>query len=598
MKGIAKYLFRAGAAVGITGTFQVIALYAFLSMTVYAPSEKMGVMLRYGIPIVAVLLSLFFISIPLMGLPIFRFIIGHERGEKFNEEEIGKIQRKIVNYPYQIGVMSFLFWFISAPFLAILVKVYMGLSVEQISYAIIGGIIGGLLNMPISVYATNLVTPPIMEMTYKHGAKVERGGRIGIPLSISRKLLFAFTTVVMSFTVYIGVVGYAQMMRASRGYEVGGDVVVKFIVLVLCALAMTTFLAYLAARDITAFLAQLKEAASHFAKGEFAERAHVFTNDELGELAAVINTMAGALEENERNLDNVRSQLEEASADLTHATREIMDIAQEQSAGAVEQVASMKQISATQESILDTARHVVEAAARSERMAGEVLDAAVAGGNVVSQTVGDMESLKNEVTEITMAMDAVGETVKRIAKTLRTIEDISERTNILSLNVSLEAAGAGAEGRRFSVVADQVRRLAERTRMAAREVNVLINDIVETTQAAGRKTLSGVQSADRGVLLVRNIHEGLALIDKIARLSSDDARAIELTSQQQRTALEQAVVAINQVSNTAENVLGGARRTEKQLAAIDRLSAHIRGLIIRSDKSANEKKLSEENEEE
>lgn len=569
----------------MTGTFQIIALYAFLSMTVYVPPEKMSKMLHYGIPIIVVLLSFFFISIPLIGLPVFKFIIGHGKGQIYTDDEIRKIQLKIVNYPYQIGVVAFLFWFLSAPFLALLVRIFIGLSLEQISYAVIGGIIGGLLNMPISVYATNLVTPPIMEMTYERNPNVARGGRIGIPLSISRKLLFAFITVVISFMIYIGVVGYAQMMRAAQGYGVQGDVVIKFIILVSCALVITTFLTYLASRDITTMLVRLKETAGQIAKGNLTERARALVNDELGELAGVINTMADNLLENERNLNKVRAELEETSADLSRATREIMEIAQNQSAGAIEQVTSIREIAATQENILDTARQVVGFASRSGQMSGEVLGAAVTGGKVVAETVAGIEALKTEVTDITAAMESVGETAKRITRALRIIEDISERTNILSLNASLEAAGAGAEGHRFSVVAEQVRRLAERTHSAAREVNILINEINETTQAARRKTLSGANSADRGVQLVRNIHDELTRIDSLARQSTEVARTIDLTSQQQRTALEQAAAAINEVSNAAESVLQGAQRTEEQLAAIDRLSAHIRGLLAQTEKA-------------
>ena len=145
MKGVVKYILRAGAVVSLVGTFQGIALYAFLSMTISLPPEKMGLLIRYGVPVIVVLLFLFLVSIPLIGLPILKFVAAHDKGETYTDEELREVQKRLVNYPYQIGVSAFLFWFVSSPIMAAILSILGVLNFEQACYGVIGGIIGAAL---------------------------------------------------------------------------------------------------------------------------------------------------------------------------------------------------------------------------------------------------------------------------------------------------------------------------------------------------------------------------------------------------------------------------------------------------------------------
>ena len=166
---------------------------------------------------------------------------------------------------------------------------------------------------------------------------------------------------------------------------------------------------------------------------------------------------------------------------------------------------------------------------------------------------------------------------------LKVINEIAERTNLLSLNAALEAAGADVEGHRFSIVAEQVRRLAERSGSAAKKIESIVKEINAATGQATMRTSRGKESALRGVELVRNIRTSFESINDMSVASSEFARKIDLSSRQQQTSLEQASVTLNEVAQGAEEALEGIQRTERELSEIEKLAVDIRSITQREE---------------
>ena len=165
----------------------------------------------------------------------------------------------------------------------------------------------------------------------------------------------------------------------------------------------------------------------------------------------------------------------------------------------------------------------------------------------------------------------LGKKSQQIGGVVDIIDELAEQTNILSINASIEAAGAGEAGRRFAVVADEIRKLAERVGGSTREIAALIEEIRSAVNAAVMATESGSKAVDAGTRQFGEVTAGLGQIVTLVSTSTEAAREIELSTKQQSTAVEQvniAIVSAAQATKEAEASSGQTLQTAAQLATL------------------------------
>jgi len=582
LKTIIRMLSAAAGIIAIEGTLQLIALGAYLNLTLNLDIEKMKTIGQYGLPIFCVCLSVFAVSIPFSGVWFMKFLIRRERGESFSDDELLQIQRKLVHFPYRVAALSLFNYSFTTSIIVILVVRMFDWGAMAIFLGSAGGIIGGLLTMPFSYYGAGIISYTALDYTSELSPRIPRGGHIGINMPLSHKISLSFVILVVAFIVYVGLAGYAQTIRPESA-EVPGGLLLNFALLSLSLLGLTIMLALLVARDITNKLERFKNTVSQIAEGDLAERAKVITNDEIGALAGTVNIMTEQLEHNQHVMEELQLELDESAGELLGATRKILTIAQEQSAGATEQSTAINQVASTHDMILGTARQVAKSAGDSDEMASKILSATKEGNEYSVRTVEGIETISMQVSEIEKAMIAVGDCAERVGNALKVIDEIAERTNLLSLNAALEAAGAGSEGQRFTVVAEQIRRLAEKSRSSSKSIEFLMEEISSATAHAAEITQKGKKSVTMGVELVRGISAKLDNINLMVNSSSELAQSIDLASQQQRTSLEQTSVTINDLVQNTKHTLEGARNTESELNGLERLAERIRSMISKHE---------------
>ena len=580
MKTAIKVLSRGGIVIAITGTLQFTALIAYLNLVLNLNTEKLRIIIKYGLPSATVLLALFAISIPVAGKWLMSFLLRYEKGAKFTDDELITTQKKLTNFPYWVALLSCVFWIIAIPIAIFPAKSALNWNMTDIFFGSMGGFIGGVLNMPVSVYATNVIGLAVMQITLDLSPNIPRGGKMGFNLPLSWKISLAFVIMIWGLISYVGLVGYARIVRFPHEEVIGG-LFLNFMLLSGAILLLTVLLAILAARDITTMLGRLKRTAHRIAEGVFDERAEVISNDEIGELAAVVNIMAENLHQNRKFRENLQIELDSMATDMSDAARSILDVAKEQSTNATEQAVAIKQVAATHEMILENAKQVVSSARESDRAAAEVLSSTDEGIRRSAQTLTGIETLQSKVSEIGKAMAEVESCAKKVNEALRAIDDIAERSNLLSLNASLEAATSGEKGQRFSVVAQQIKQLADKSRTSSGKIRMLMDEISATTALTVEHINSGRESAFIGVELTRDISAEFNRANNVAGSSSQLARTIDLTTRQQQTSLEQASATLKQVVQSAENVLEGSRLTETELTRIEKLSQRIKSTISR-----------------
>ncbi len=190
-----------------------------------------------------------------------------------------------------------------------------------------------------------------------------------------------------------------------------------------------------------------------------------------------------------------------------------------------------------------------------------------------------MARLKSQVQSIAESMLQLGENSQQIGGIVEIIDEISDQTNLLALNAAIEAAGAGEAGKRFAIVAQEVKRLAERTVDATRQIKGLIQEIQKATNSTIMVTEEGTKAVDKASGLVDKVHQSFGSIMGMVEDTSRTAKEITLSTQQQTMACEQMAETMTEVRDVAQQVAGSARETEKAIAEIMELSEKLKDLV-------------------
>ncbi|MCL7983010.1 MAG: methyl-accepting chemotaxis protein, partial [marine benthic group bacterium] len=337
---------------------------------------------------------------------------------------------------------------------------------------------------------------------------------------------------------------------------------------------------------VSRFMAPLKElteAAERITEGSLDERIAVHSNDEIGQLAGAFNKMTqvivknlqGEIDKSNRMVVSVK----EAIQQLSTSANELMAISSQQASGSAEQATAVQQATTTSEEIAATARQVSEHAGRVEALADNAGNSSSDGQQAVSAAVDGMAELKDQVQSIAEAMLELGENSQKIGGIIDIIDEISDQTNLLSLNAAIEAAGAGEAGKRFSIVANEVRRLADRTAEATDQVKALIIQIQQATNGTIMLTEEGSKGVDAASGLVANISEALEKITGAVAETTGAASEIKLMTQQQTTASEQMTETIVEVRDVAVQVAASSQETTQSISELTALAERLQELV-------------------
>ena len=264
-------------------------------------------------------------------------------------------------------------------------------------------------------------------------------------------------------------------------------------------------------------------------------------------------------------------QIGSAVRHIQSASAELQSAANQQATGAREQATAMSEISTTIGELLATSRQIAEGAQRVAQIAGDTAGAAESGDRLVQRTNESLTSIKRQVDLVVIHMLDLGKKSQEIGVVLEIISELAEQTNILAINATIEAAGAGEAGKRFSVVADEIRRLADRVAGSTKEIRELIDEVRAAVNTTVMATESGTKAVDSGA---RQFAEAATAFGRIAALvgtTTEAAREIELSTKQQSTAVEQ-------VNLAATNVAQATKETEASSSQVLATASQLAGL--------------------
>jgi methyl-accepting chemotaxis protein len=353
-----------------------------------------------------------------------------------------------------------------------------------------------------------------------------------------------------------------------------------FMLVVLLIASVTIY--FVVARIIRPLLIVTK-VAERVAAGQLDETIKIDSNDEIGRLASAFNKMTqvivknlkGEIDRSQRMVASVKETIQQ----LSSSANEIMAISAQQSSGATQQASAVQQATTTSEEIAVTARQVAENAMRVETQAAQASAACNNGVQVVDNAIAGMGQLKGQVQSIAEAMLELGENSQKIGGIVDIIDEISDQTNLLALNAAIEAAGAGEAGKRFSIVANEVKRLAERTVDATAQIKGLIDQIQKATNSTIMLTEEGTKGVDSASTLVAKVSEALTNIIDLVEETTNAAREIKLSTQQQTTASEQMAETVAEVRDVATQVAASAEETTQSITELTSLAERLKELV-------------------
>ncbi|MCC2643184.1 MAG: putative Methyl-accepting chemotaxis protein [Nitrospira sp.] len=321
-------------------------------------------------------------------------------------------------------------------------------------------------------------------------------------------------------------------------------------------------------------LARMSDISKDIAKGEgdLTKRVPCEGNDELAHMGGYFNEFIEKLQHMIKKVAHVTDKVASASVELSATAEEI-------SKGTETLTSRASQTAAAVEEMNATVGQVAQNSGKAASLAQDTVKTAQEGGTVVSSTISGMQQLSDAVSNSATIISDLGKSSDQIGEIVRTIEDIADQTNLLALNAAIEAARAGEQGRGFAVVADEVRKLAERTTKATKEIGDMIRQIQQDTRGAVDSMQQGTQKVTAGVDLVNKTGEALSQIVRMVSESADMIRQIAVASEEQSVATQQIASDIEQVAKVTKESSSGAHESAKASQDLSQLAVELQGIV-------------------
>lgn len=298
------------------------------------------------------------------------------------------------------------------------------------------------------------------------------------------------------------------------------------------------------------------------------------------DIAVAIDTYIDAMAE--REAEQVRSfvnALNGFSTNLAAASSGILDATGSQAAAAQQQATAISEVTSTLSELRQTS---VQALEKAEAVIGESnrsMDASKIGAQSVEAAIQGMREIREQVEAIAQKIVSLSEQTQQIGDIITSVNEIAEQSKLLALNAAIEAARAGEHGKGFSVVATEIRSLADQSKQATARVRKILGDIQAATNSAVVVTEQGTKKVEAGVSLANRAGESIHLLGRSIEESAAAARLIASSARQQSTGVQQvsdAMTAINQAMNSS---VAGLRQTEDGSQRLSEMTRSMKELV-------------------
>jgi methyl-accepting chemotaxis protein len=355
------------------------------------------------------------------------------------------------------------------------------------------------------------------------------------------------------------------------------------------ALVLGTLATWLVARTITRPLAALLAGTERIGAGDLDQRIAVSGHDETTDLAVAFNGMAVRLKEGDGRARAQSAQREHVLSAVTETVQQLAAASQELLAGATQQAAGMQQQAAavaetvtvvdevthTATQAADRAKFVATSARRSEEVA-------ISGKRAVDDTVAAITQAKVQADSVAGNIASLAGQTQAIGEIVALITDIAEQTNLLALNAAIEASRAGEHGRGFSVVATEVKALAEESKQATRRVRQILGDIQKMANTAVLSTEEGARGMTTATRQADTAGQTIESLGSVIAEVAEAASQIAASAGQQATGLTQIHQAMRDIKHVSTQNLAATHQAQRAASDLATLGTNLKALLAAS----------------
>jgi methyl-accepting chemotaxis protein len=298
------------------------------------------------------------------------------------------------------------------------------------------------------------------------------------------------------------------------------------------------------------------------------------SRNEVHIIAQAFNDMADSMRKLVRGVSD-------SSAQLGTAAKELQDAAATGRASSEQASASATGIAASVEELSVSITHVADSANHAAQISSEAKEVTTSGREVVYQAMSELERVAGDITESAALIESLGERSKQISSVVGVIREIADQTNLLALNAAIEAARAGEQGRGFAVVADEVRKLAERTSLSTQEIATTVSAILEETSRAVQRMQDVSTNMGGSVSMARQAGDSLEQIDQRAQETVAVVHDIAGSTREQSAASQEIANLVEKIAQAAEGSSQRAIRNSERAQNLLRLAGELQAQLSR-----------------
>ena len=346
------------------------------------------------------------------------------------------------------------------------------------------------------------------------------------------------------------------------------------VVLSTVAVILGTLIAFFITRSITQPINQAVVVAKRVADGDLTSRIEVKSSDEIGMLMQ-------ALKEMNDNLSNLIKDARKNAEEVFSASSELAASASQVAAGSQAQSEAASSMAAAVEEMTVSVTQIADHANEAHTIAKESSALATTGGNVIHGTISEMKGIAESVNESSRIVQELAKQSEQISGIVKIIKEVAEQTNLLALNAAIEAARAGEQGRGFAVVADEVRKLAERTSLSTIEISDVIGKIQGSINDATESLHSGVEMANQGMEKARQAGDSVSQINTGSQRVVGTVNDISSALKEQSVATNEIAKSVEKVAQMAEENSFAVEETAKTAHHLEQLSTMLQVTVGR-----------------
>ncbi len=388
------------------------------------------------------------------------------------------------------------------------------------------------------------------------------------------------------------------------------SLLISILISSIVVLFIAFYLSYRLAENAATPLRNLEEVADRIATGDISYPIDVITGDEIGVLACSFLRMqrelsrlshqagniaqgdlrsrvefhgdlADAFNQMQTDLNDIIFQVKDAILKISTACNQILASSEEQASGASEQAASVGETTASIEELSTTAGQIAENSDIQAGMAESTQQNAVESAKAMDEAAALMESIQHHTEKGAEQIMSLGEKSQQIGKVLAIINEVAAETKMLSLNAAIEASKAGEAGKGFSVVATEIRKLAENVVRSTGSIEEIAREIQTAANSSVMAAEENVKLVKVGAQKLTRVEEAMQEIVSMAEQTTDSAKQVSMATGQQKNASEQIVLTMRELSDVAKQMAAAAGETTSSANSLTQMTENLKKIVSR-----------------